>query len=87
MVRGVPILPGLVVGGHPTAETAKDHRASEPLRLLPWFMLHADTVSYGIRGEGQVGARVLQHRPSELCIGAITLAELKFGAEASDLRS
>jgi len=50
-------------------------------------MLHADTVSYGIRGEGQVGARVLQHRPSELCIGAITLAELKFGAEASDLRS
>jgi predicted nucleic acid-binding protein len=50
-------------------------------------MLHADTVSYGIRGEGQVGARVLQHRPSELCISAITLAELKFGAEASDLRS
>jgi tRNA(fMet)-specific endonuclease VapC len=45
-------------------------------------MLDADTVSYGIRGQGQVGARVLQHRPSELCISAITLAELKFGAEA-----
>jgi tRNA(fMet)-specific endonuclease VapC len=45
-------------------------------------MLDADTVSYGIRGEGQVGARLLQHRPSELCITAITLAELRFGAEA-----
>jgi len=49
---------------------------------MPRFMLDADTVSYGIRGEGQVGTRVLQHRPSELCISAITLAELKFGAEA-----
>jgi tRNA(fMet)-specific endonuclease VapC len=45
-------------------------------------MLDADTVSYGIRGEGQVGTRVLQHQPSELCISSITLAELKFGAEA-----
>jgi len=49
---------------------------------MPRFMLDADTVSYGIRGEGQVGTRVLQHRPSELCISAITLAELKVGAEA-----
>ena len=44
--------------------------------------MDADTVSYGIRGEGQVGARLLQHQPSELCISSITLAELKFGAEA-----
>jgi tRNA(fMet)-specific endonuclease VapC len=45
-------------------------------------MLDADTVSYAIRGAGQVAARLLQHRPSELCISSITLAELKFGAEA-----
>jgi tRNA(fMet)-specific endonuclease VapC len=45
-------------------------------------MLDADTVSYALRGHGQVGARVLDHQPSELCISAITLAELNFGAEA-----
>lgn len=44
-------------------------------------MLDADTVSYAIRGEGQVAARLLNHQPSELCISSITLAELKFGAE------
>jgi tRNA(fMet)-specific endonuclease VapC len=46
------------------------------------YMLDADTVSYAIRGQGQVAERLLQHRPSELCLSSITLAELKFGAEA-----
>ena len=45
-------------------------------------MLDADTVSYALRGQGQVGARLLDHQPSELCISSITWAELKFGAEA-----
>jgi tRNA(fMet)-specific endonuclease VapC len=45
-------------------------------------MLDADTVSYALRGHGQVGARLLEHPPSEICISAITLAELGFGAEA-----
>lgn len=45
------------------------------------FMLDADTVSYALRGQGQVGARLLQHQPSELCLSSITLAELSFGAE------
>jgi tRNA(fMet)-specific endonuclease VapC len=45
-------------------------------------MLDADTVSYALRGRGHVAARVLDHQPSELCISAITLAELNFGAEA-----
>jgi tRNA(fMet)-specific endonuclease VapC len=45
-------------------------------------MLDADSVSYAIRGQGQVAARLLQHQPSELCISSITLAELRFGAEA-----
>ena len=46
------------------------------------FMLDADTVSYALRGQGQVGARLLDHQPSELCISSITWAELRFGAEA-----
>ena len=45
-------------------------------------MLDADTVSYALRGQGQVGARILDHQPSELCISSITWAELRFGAEA-----
>jgi tRNA(fMet)-specific endonuclease VapC len=44
-------------------------------------MLDADTVSYALRGQGQVAERLLERRPSDLCISAITLAELKFGAE------
>jgi tRNA(fMet)-specific endonuclease VapC len=45
------------------------------------FMLDTDSVSFALRGEGRVGAKILEHRPSELCISAITLAELRFGAE------
>src|SRR5689334_18660943 len=44
------------------------------------FMLDTDSVSYALRGVGAVGARILEHRPSELCISAVTLAELRFGA-------
>ena len=46
------------------------------------YMLDADTVSYALRGHGQVSTRLLEHQPSEICISAITLAELNFGAEA-----
>jgi tRNA(fMet)-specific endonuclease VapC len=49
---------------------------------MPRYMLDADTVSYALRGQGQVAARLLERQPSEVCISAITLAELKFGAEA-----
>lgn len=45
------------------------------------YLLDADTVSYALRGRGLVGARILQHPPSDLCISSITLAELGFGAE------
>lgn len=44
-------------------------------------MLDTDSVSYALRGHGNVAARILEHRPSELCISAITLAELRFGAD------
>lgn len=49
-------------------------------------MLDADTVSYALRGQGQVAARILEHQPSDLCMSAITLAELNFGAEAKRSR-
>lgn len=45
-------------------------------------MLDTDTVSFALRGQGRVAGRLLEHRPSELCISSITLAELRYGAEA-----
>ena len=49
---------------------------------MPQYMLDTDMVSFALRGQGRVATRVLEHRPSELCISSITLAELRFGAEA-----
>jgi len=42
-------------------------------------MLDTDTVSFALRGHGNVGAQILDHRPSELCVSAITVAELRYG--------
>jgi tRNA(fMet)-specific endonuclease VapC len=44
-------------------------------------MLDTDAVSYALRGQGRVASRLLERSPSEVCISAITLAELRFGAE------
>lgn len=49
-------------------------------------MLDTDTVSMALRGQGAVGARVLEHRPSQLCLSSITLAELRFGADSKSSR-
>ena len=44
-------------------------------------MLDTDAVSFALRGKGRVGTRLLEHRPSDICISSITVAELRFGAE------
>ena len=48
---------------------------------MPQYMLDTDTVSFALRGHGRVAARLLEHRPSQVCVSSITLAELRFGAE------
>ena len=48
--------------------------------MTPLYMLDTDSVSFALRGHGRVGARIVEHRPSELCISSITLAELRYGA-------
>jgi tRNA(fMet)-specific endonuclease VapC len=45
------------------------------------YMLDTDTVSFALRGVGEVSARLLERTPSELCMSAITMAELRFGAD------
>jgi tRNA(fMet)-specific endonuclease VapC len=48
---------------------------------MPAYMLDTDTVTFALRGQGRVGGRLLQHRPSEVCISSLTLAELRYGAD------
>jgi tRNA(fMet)-specific endonuclease VapC len=43
-------------------------------------MLDTDTVSYALRGHESVVGAILEHAPSELCVSAITVSELRYGA-------
>ncbi len=49
-------------------------------------MLDTDAVSFALRGQGRVAARLLEESPSALCMSALSLAELRFGAEAKGSR-
>ena len=44
------------------------------------FMLDTDTVSYAFRNTGNVAKHIRQNTPAGICISAVTLAELRFGA-------
>ena len=48
---------------------------------MPRYMLDTDSVSFALRGHGHIAARLLDRRPSELCISSVTLAELRYGAD------
>ena len=50
------------------------------------YLLDTDTISYALRGEGRVAERITAHKPSELCMSAITLAELRYGADRKGSR-
>jgi tRNA(fMet)-specific endonuclease VapC len=50
------------------------------------YLLDTDTVSYALRGQGDVADRIRKQRPSELCMSAITVAELRFGADRKGSR-
>ena len=50
------------------------------------FLLDTDTVSFALRGQGDVGARIRSHKPSDLSMSAVTVAELRFGADRKGSR-
>jgi tRNA(fMet)-specific endonuclease VapC len=50
------------------------------------FLLDTDSVSFALRGQGDVAAHIRRHRPSDLCMSAITLTELRFGADRKGSR-
>lgn len=45
------------------------------------YMLDTNSVSSALRNRGRVATRILQHRPSQLCVSAVTVAELRYGAD------
>lgn len=45
------------------------------------FMLDTDSVSFVLRGAGGVADRLTEHAPSEICLSALSLSELRFGAD------
>lgn len=44
------------------------------------YLLDTDTVSFSLRGLGRVADRLREHRPSEIAVSAVTVAELRYGA-------
>jgi len=44
-------------------------------------MLDTNTVSFVFKGQGRVAQRLLSFKPSAVCVSAITVAELRYGAE------
>lgn len=48
---------------------------------MPLYMLDTDTVSFALRGAGGVAARLATLVRSDLCVSAVTVAELRFGAD------
>jgi len=79
-------MPWRMARGDPSARPTCRAGTPESAGMMIEFMLDTDTVSWGLRGQGSVSVRVLEHRPSQLCISSITLAELRFGADAKASR-
>ncbi|HVV50503.1 MAG TPA: PIN domain-containing protein [Polyangia bacterium] len=50
------------------------------------YLLDTDSVSFALRGHGDVGTRLRAARPSDVGISAITLAELRYGADRKSSR-
>jgi tRNA(fMet)-specific endonuclease VapC len=50
------------------------------------YLLDTDTVSFALRGHGEVGAGIRARKPSDLAVSAITVAELRYGADRKGSR-
>src|SRR5438552_2276134 len=80
MARGVPGDPRSLAERNPPTSPASDRGARRSLRMSRRCLLDTDTVSFALRGEPRVVARLTEARPSFVAISAVTLAELRFGA-------
>ena len=53
---------------------------------MPQYLLDTDTVSFALRGEGNVNSRLMDQGKSKISISSITLAELRSGAARKESR-
>jgi tRNA(fMet)-specific endonuclease VapC len=44
-------------------------------------MLDTESIRSALRGEGRIGAKILERRPSEWCVSCISVAELRYEAD------
>ena len=64
---------------HPSPEAKTDLQVTQSICMN--FLLDTDIVSYALRGSGRVAAHIKTHRLSALAVSAISIAELRFGAD------
>jgi predicted nucleic acid-binding protein len=50
------------------------------------YLLDTNIVSYWMRGDEKLIAKIKSHKPSELSICTITLAEINYGIEKSPIK-
>ena len=50
------------------------------------YLLDTDTVSFALRGQGNVGTRLRECKPSDVSMSSITVAELRYGADRKGSR-
>src|SRR5688572_14306189 len=86
MARRVSRVSGRLGRGHPEAAVQGRVAEEEPPRYTMKYMLDTDTVSCALRGQGEVAGRLRAQKPSDLCLSAITLAELRYGADRKGSR-
>src|SRR5687767_9547412 len=72
--------------GHSSALRESGGPEEESLRRDMKYILDTDSVSFALRGQGGVGAQLRALKPSQLCLSAITLAELRYGADRKGSR-
>jgi len=50
------------------------------------YLLDTGSVSFALRGQGEVATRIRAEKPSNLAVSAMTVAELRYGADRKGSR-
>src|SRR3954470_2121817 len=79
-------MPGRLERGHSASAGSQAWFAEGSVREGMRYLLDTDSVSFALRGHGNVGAELRVRRPSDLCMSAIALGELRYGADRKGSR-
>jgi hypothetical protein len=80
--------PGRCPDGGDFPSHASDNAEARSVRMtVVSYMLDANTMSSVLKDQGRVAQRLLSLKPPAISVSAITLAELRYGAEKASPRS